>query len=283
MKVIEFYKRKKRPIYSLEIFPPRDGTTQRASDTVNVLKKFEPAFVSVTCWVPEPLTRSILIAQEIKKRFGIETLVHLTCLSRSEEEIKKILADLKEAGITNILALRGDIPKDLKMDKGPYQHASELVERIKSSGDFCVSVAGYPEGHLEAPSLKKDLEYLKMKIDKGADFVITQMFFNTRYYLEFVARARKIGIKVPIIPGVMPMEAYFQIKSFLEEIRPDVPCRLKRKLEEHKEDKDYIRKIGREFTLSMCRELISKGAPGIHFYTLNNPNRIARILEELPK
>jgi methylenetetrahydrofolate reductase (NADPH) len=209
---------------------------------------------------------------------------------------------MKYSDIQNVLALRGDSPKgqrDFIPHKDGHKHASELVNQIRLLNEgkylttkegkyyegeplnFGIGVAGYPEGHPECPDKKKDLEYLKIKVDNGADYIITQMFLDVALYLKFVDEAQKIGINVPIIPGIMPIEKYSQVKFVLNQLRITMPRDIERKLDDHKDDGKYIQKMCEEHTLSMARKLIENGVPGIQFFTMNKPEATNRILQEL--
>jgi methylenetetrahydrofolate reductase (NADPH) len=211
-------------------------------------------------------------------------MAHITCIGSTKEEIDNILKEFKENGIENVLALRGDPPQGEEIfipREGGFRYANELVEFIKEKYDFCIGVAGHPEGHVECPTLEEDLENLKRKVDAGGDFIVTQLFFDNRFYFDFVERARKIGITVPIIPGIMPILNLGQVKRFTEMCGSSIPDKLLQKLESVKEDNAAVEAFGIEHALKQCQGLLDNGAPGIHFYTLNRSKATQQILENL--
>ncbi len=302
MKVIEFYRNP--PIYSLEVFPPRNGEPlDRVFNTIDFLMEFKPAYISVTCGASgTPRGGTVPIAAKIKREYGLETVVHLTCADKSKQDIENLLMDVKYEGIENILALRGDPPQGeevFRPHENGHRYASGFVEQISLMNEgkyltefegvylqglptsFGISVAGYPEGHPECSDAKKDLEHLKIKVDKGADYIITQMFFDVNHYLKFVKNVRYLGIDVPIVPGVMPLEEYSQIRHMLQKMKISIPQDFMKKLEKNKYDGPAVQKICTEHTLSLCKTLIEEGAPGIHFYTLNRPENTRKILQQI--
>ncbi|MEW6426362.1 MAG: methylenetetrahydrofolate reductase [Bacillota bacterium] len=307
MKVIDIYKKATGPVFSIEVSPPVNGTSlDPIFNTVSALLKYDPAFVSVTCSaLGSARGGTIPIAGRLKRELGIESVVHFTCVNKSKQDIENLLMDVKYDGVQNILALRGDPPKGEKEfrphEKG-HRYASDFVKQIKLMNegkfltakegeyregeptDFCVSVAGYPEGHPECPDKEKDLGHLKIKVDNGADYVITQLFFNPEYFFDFVERARSIGINVPIIPGVMPIESFAQLEFILRQpIGVKAPAYYVEKFRKYKEEGDDLsaQKFGVEYTVSMIDALLSNGTPGIHIYTMNTPDRAGRIFEHL--
>ncbi len=302
MKVIEFYRNS--PIYSLEVFPPRNGEPiDGVFSTIESLREFKPAYISVTCGASgTPRGGTVSIAAKIKREYGIESVIHLTCSDKSKQDIENLLTGIKYEGIENILALRGDPSQGeeifLPHEKG-HTYASGFVEQISLMNkgkyltevegayrqglptNFCISVAGYPEGHPECSDKKKDLEHLKIKVDKGADYIITQMFFDVNHYLKFVKNVEGIGIDAPIIPGVMPLEEYSQITYMLQKMKISIPRDFMEKLEKNKSDKHAVQKICTEHTVDLCKTLIREGAPGIHFYTMNRLESTRRILQQM--
>lgn len=277
MKISEFYK-KKEPTISFEFFPPKTPEGERKLfQTVADLKSLHPSFVSVTYGaMGNTQTNTLRIVEEIKHKIGLEVAAHLTCVAHSRGEIERILAALQEKKIENIVALRGDPPQGETQFKAPpegFHYASELVRFIRQhprfGKAFDLSVAGYPEGHPECKDKQKDLEYLKRKVDEGADGVVTQLFFNNDRYFDFVARARKTGIKVPIVPGIMPITHGPQIKKFSRMCGAQIPQEIHEAIARFGEDQISITKFGIEYATRQCRELLLGGAPGLHFYTLN--------------
>jgi len=210
----------------------------------------------------------------------------LTCVGSSREELRSILDTLQEKGIQNILALRGDPPQGRDKFEKPengFSYANELVAFIRKHYDFCIGVAGYLEGHVECPDKKIDLYNLKRKVDAGADFIVTQLFFDNRFYFDFMERAHNIGIKIPIIPGIMPILNVKQTQRFTKMCGSTIPDALMKQLESYQDEPEAVRKIGIEHAMLQCERLLQEEAPGIHFYTLNRSNATLKILESLRK
>ncbi|MCY4438630.1 MAG: methylenetetrahydrofolate reductase [NAD(P)H] [Deltaproteobacteria bacterium] len=275
-----------RPLFSFEFFPPKDDRGVDALfETVARLKALEPAFVSVTYGAGgSTREKTVTITQRIKSEAGIEAMAHLTCVGHSRDEIDQLLDEYEEAGIENIMALRGDPPRgDTEFVPHPqgFSHANELIAFIRQRKDFCIGGAGYPEVHPEAPSAEEDLGNLKRKIDAGADFVVTQLFFDERDYFDFVSRVRSRGVVTPIVPGVMPITNTAQIKRFTQMCGATIPAPLLAKLEAVTGDADAVIEVGVEHATRQCRALLQGGAPGIHFYTLNRSLSTRKILANL--
>ncbi len=254
-------------------------------DTIEQLVPSKPIYVSVTYGAGgSTRTKTIDLVGRIKNEIGLESMAHLTCVGSEAEEIKGILEILRDRGIENVLALRGDPPKGeekfLKHEKG-FGYGNELVEFIKKDFDFCVGVAGYPEGHLECPDKAEDLLNLKRKVDAGADFIVTQLFFDNKFYFDFIEKARALGIRVPIIPGIMPILNVKQIKRFTKMCGATLPDALLSKLDTVQDDPEAVRRVGIDHATAQCEKLVTEGAPGIHFYTLNRSNATLKILENL--
>ncbi|MCG8401002.1 MAG: methylenetetrahydrofolate reductase [Firmicutes bacterium] len=307
MKVIDIYNNATAPVFSIELSPPLNGTPlEPIFNTVSGLMKYEPAYVSVTCSaLGSARGGTIPIAGKIKRDYGVESVVHLTCVAKSQQDIDNMLMDARYEGVQNILALRGDPPKGEKEfrphEKG-HRYASDFVEQINrlnqgkyitfqegeyrdgEPNDFCVSVAGYPEGHPECPDKEQDLEHLRIKVENGADYIITQLFFDPAVYFKFVDRVSNMGIKAPVVPGVMPVESFAHLDFILKQpIGVSVPQEFIDKLRKFKEDGDTVsaQQYGVEFISTMCKALIDGGAPGIHMYTMNTPHRAARIFDNI--
>lgn len=289
MRTSEYYKKQKHTI-SFEFFPPKTPEGEaKLFQIVTDLKKLGPSFVSVTYGaMGNTRANTLRIVEEIKHRIGLEVAAHLTCVAHSRGEIEAILATLREKKIENIVALRGDPPQGEAQFNPPpdgFRHASELVRFIRKhpvlGNSFDLNVAGYPEGHPECRDKKKDLEYLKLKVDEGANAVVTQLFFNNRYYFDFVDRARKIGIKVPIVPGIMPVTHGPQIEKFSRMCGAEIPREIREAISRFGEDQQAIVKFGIEYATRQCRELLAGGAPGLHFYTLNQSLATRQIYENL--
>jgi len=220
----------------------------------------------------------------IKRRMGIESMAHLTCVGASRSDIDASLEEIQARGIENIMALRGDPPRgDTHFEPHPdgFRYANELVAHIREGWDFCIGVAGYPEGHPEAPGKKTDLENLKRKVEAGGEFIVTQLFFTNDDFFDFVDRARATGIGVPIIPGIMPITNVSQIKRFTEMCGATIPKALLHMLDPIQEDREAVIEVGIDHATRQCEELLRQGAKGIHFYTLNRSRSTMRILENL--
>ena len=307
MKVIDIYNMATEPVFSIELSPPLNGTSlEPIFNTVSGLMKFRPAYVSVTCSaLGSARGGTIPIAGRIKREFGVESVVHLTCVAKSQQDIENMLMDVKYEGVQNILALRGDPPKgekEFKPHEKGHRYASDFVDQIKrlnrgkflsfkegefrdgENTDFCVSVAGYPEGHPECQGIEQDLEHLKVKVANGADYIITQLFFDPQVFFNFVDRVRNAGIRIPIVPGIMPIENFSHIDFILKQpIGVKVPEEFVDRLKQYKEEGDdaAAREYGVEYISAMCKVLLKGGVPGLHMYTMNTPDRAARIFDAI--
>lgn len=274
------------PAISFEFFPPKDQEgVDRLFATVADLAPFAPAYVSVT-YGAGGSTRQLTVelVGRIQREVGIEAMAHLTCVGATQEELGSVLDQLESAGVQNIIALRGDPPKgatSFVTHAGGFGNASELVSFVKRRGKFCVAGACYPEKHPEAVSLDTDLQMLKRKVDAGAEFLITQLFFDNADYFAFVERARAIGIGVPIVAGIMPVTNVSQIKRFTAMCGARMPSELMQRLEPVASDADAVGEIGVQHALAQCQDLLSRGAPGVHFYTLNRSKATVEILRRL--
>lgn len=286
MKIKELFARG-NPIFSFEFFPPKDeaGITT-LMDTVKNLQDLHPSFVSVTYGAGGSTRRkTIEITKRIKQELGIEAMSHLTCVGHGRDEISAILDEIEAAGIENVMTLRGDPPKgEINFVPHPdgFHHANELVTFIRSRKPaFCLGVAGYPEGHPEAASREADLTNLKRKADAGADFIVTQLFFDPRDYFDLIERAQALGIRLPVVPGIMPITDVAQIKRFTQMCGAKIPPALLAELETADGNKEAVVEIGIRHSTAQCETLIRNGAPGIHFYTLNKSTSTRTILSNL--
>ena len=287
MELKEIYSNRKsnKPVISYEVFPPKDDADGQKLEQLFVelkkLLKFKPSLISVTYGAGgSNQTESIEIIKRIKSELMTTPMPHFTCVSTSEKNIKTYLKTLEQLGIENILALRGDIPQNQEICHD-FKYASQLVECIKSESRLSVAVAGYPEGHKEAESLEKDIHYLKQKVDKGADVIYTQLFFNNRHYFDFAEKCQKFGITAPIIPGILPVTNFKTLEKMTSLCKVDIPKELYDKLNAHSEDKEYIKNTGIEYATKQCQELIDAGVDGLHFYTLNKEYATGKILSNL--
>lgn len=275
------------PCFSFEFFPPKtDEGTANLLKTLEDLAPLEPGFVSVTYGAGgSTRDRTVELVTRIKRDTGIEAMAHLTCVGHTREELRGLLHTLAGAKIDNVLALRGDPPQGQKTYEpveGGFRHASELVRFIRDEDfNFCLGGACYPEGHVETASRDDDLRHLKAKVDAGLDFVITQLFFDNAFYFDFVERARRAGINVPIVPGIMPITNFEQVHRFTRMCGATVPMRLGLQLERVKDQPEALVQLGVAHATVQCMELLARGVPGIHFYTLNKSPATRMIVSAL--
>lgn len=280
------YKTEKKPIISFEIFPPKNDVDDlklaKLLEHLAVLKKYNPAFISLTYGAGGTTQHSSLeIITQIQQELELSIMPHFTCVGSSKQQVEKYLAEIQTLGIKNILALRGDIPEGMEQKHFDFQYANELVEFIQEKTHLSIGVAGYPECHMECDNLELDLANLKRKIDAGADAVYTQMFFDNDKFMYFMESSRKIGVDVPIIPGILPIMSYPQLEKMLSMARVSVPKSLMNSLEKFKENPDDIKKIGIEFASYQCQQLIDCEISGLHFFTLNTSKSVSQILDNL--
>jgi methylenetetrahydrofolate reductase (NADPH) len=264
------------PSISFEFFPPKsDEAVAQLQRTIAELGELEPAFVSVTYGAGgSTREKTIDIVSRIRRDAGIEAMAHLTCVGSSRADLEAVLDRLAAAGVVNVLALRGDPPKgetSFTPSEGGFRNADELVVfiREKHGRGVCVGAAAYPEKHIECGNTAVDLNNLKRKVQAGADFLITQLFFDNRHYWEFVERARAAGITVPIIPGIMPITNAAQVERFTLACGATLPFKLADQLNRRRHDPAAVLQLGVAHATSQCIDLLTGGAPGIHFYTLN--------------
>jgi methylenetetrahydrofolate reductase (NADPH) len=269
---------------SFEFFPPKNQQGEdQLLETIRRLESFKPTFVSVTSGAGgSTLKNTRQVVKRIKEETSLTPMPHLTCVDQSKEEIGDILGDYLGLGVENILALRGDPPKGttILIPKNGLCYASDLVQLVASFNAFSIGVAVYPEGHIEAPSLEKDLFYTKQKIDAGADFAITQMFFDNSFFYRFMERAQKAGIDIPIIPGIMPITDIEKIRKFSQTCGATLPAHLVDRLQEAASP-DEAGKIGLDFAIKQCEDLMRNGIRYFHFYTLNRADVVSAILHNL--
>ena len=272
-----------KPIKSLEFFPPKtEKDTDRLFLAASRLKAFAPDFVSVT-YGAGGSTRHFTqgITARLQNELGWLMMPHLTCVGSSRDELKDILQSFHDEGFRNIMTLRGDPPKgatEFVAEKDGFRYASDLVALIKKHfPDICMGVAGYPEKHPEAKSMELDLKNLKYKVDQGADFITTQLFYDNQSYFDYVDNLRSIGVSLPVLPGILPVLNIDQIKRF----GISLPVALEELLLDVGDDKAAQRKIGVEWAVDQIAELIDKGAPGVHLYIMNMSKSALGILEQL--
>ena len=274
------------PVFSFEFFPPKtDEGDRNLRATLEDLRAFEPDFVSVTYGAGGTTRgRTVELTHWIKQDLGIEAMAHLSCVGSTREDLQEILDGMQRAGIENVLALRGDAPRgetEWRPHPGGLHYSTELASLIVEHYPFSVGAACFPEVHPEAPDLAHDLRFLKQKVDAGASFLITQLFMDNELYFRFVDEARAIGIEVPILPGIMPITDVGQIKTITGMCGASLPPALLEALEWRAEDRDAVLQLGVAYATLQCAELLARGAPGIHFYTLNRSPATRAILSAL--
>jgi methylenetetrahydrofolate reductase (NADPH) len=276
----------RRPVFSFEFFPPKtDEGQQTLERTLEELRDDAPDFVSMT-YGAGGATRSstVELTKWIKQDLGIEAMAHLSCVGEPRERLVEILAQIEAAGVENVLALRGDPPRgqtEWRPHPGGLHYSVELIRLIKERFDFCVGAACFPEVHPDASDRHSDLGYARAKQDAGAGFLITQLFFDNEFYFGFVEDARAAGITVPIVPGIMPITNYGQIKRFTEMCGASIPSELERELNGRADDPEAVAELGVAYATLQCSDLLARGAPGIHFYTLNRSPSTRAILAAL--
>jgi methylenetetrahydrofolate reductase (NADPH) len=278
------------PAFSFEFFPPRTSEGEANLEAALAeLARLDPTYVSVTYGAggsEEQKQKTIEIVSRIKANHGLEAMAHFTCVGAGVADLRATLDRMRDAGIENVLALRGDPPQGVaahewEAAEGGLTYSRELIDLIRANYDFAVGAACFPEVHLAAESAESDLRYTREKVDAGARFLITQLFFDNAVYYEFVARAREAGIEVPIIPGIMPITNVAQIRRFTSMCGASIPEGLLRELELRSDQPDAVADFGVAYATMQCADLLANGAPGIHFYTLNRSPSTRAILSAL--
>jgi methylenetetrahydrofolate reductase (NADPH) len=274
------------PVFSFEFFPPRtDDGERNLRAALEALGPLGPDFVSVTYGAGGSTRgRTVELTKWIKQDLGIEAMAHLSCVGSTRKELEEILDGIADAGIENVLALRGDPPRgetEWKPHPGGLHYSTELAALISDGYPFSVGAACFPEVHPEAPDMAHDLRFLRDKVTSGASFLITQLFFDNELYFRFVDEARAVGIDVPIVPGIMPITDVKQIKTITGMCKATIPAVLLAELEARAEDRDAVLQLGVSYATLQCAELLARGAPGIHFYTLNRSPATRAILSAL--
>ncbi len=277
----------RQPVISFEFFPPKteEGDRNLLEKTLPALMQARPDFCSVTYGAGgSTRDKTLMIVDRIQKQHGLTAVAHLTCVCATKEEIRQLLDQIRALGVRNVLALRGDPPGggEFKMAPGGFEYSNQLVEFIRGLDHFSIGVAGFPEGHIACKQGKQvDWGYLKNKINAGADYVLTQLFFDNADYYEFRDHLVKEGVKVPLVPGIVPILNGTQIKRFTAMCGARIPAALTARLDELGEDEAAVTEFGIEYATKQCQDLLRKGAPGIHFYTLNKSNSTVRVLKNL--
>lgn len=283
MKIIEKLNSGKINI-SLEVFPPKTSDTyDKVQDAVNKIAALQPAFISVTYGAGGGTSKNtVRIASHIKDDLHVDALAHLTCASSTKEEVRAVISQLKEKGIENILALRGDIPEGAVFPtEDRFRYASELIQEIKKHGDFCIGAACYPEGHVDNEHKEDDIRYLKEKVDAGVDFLTTQMFFDNSMHYNFLYRIREKGITVPVIPGIMPVTNGRQIIRSCKMSGALLPPRFQAIVDKFGDNPAAMQQAGIAYATDQIIDLIANGIRNIHIYTMNKPAVAAAILNNL--
>jgi methylenetetrahydrofolate reductase (NADPH) len=276
-----------KPVISFEFFPPKteEGDRNLLEKTIPALLQTRPDYCSVTYGAGgSTRDKTLMIVDRIQKQHHLTAVAHLTCVSATKEEIRNLLEQIKSLGVRNVLALRGDPPGGgaFKMTPGGFEFSNQLVEFIREFDHFSIGVAGFPEGHIACKQGKHvDWGYLKNKIEAGADFVLTQLFFDNADYYEFRDFLHKKGVKVPLVPGIVPILSTQQIKKFTALCGSRIPETLSKRLDEIGADDSAATEFGIEYATKQCENLLRNGAPGIHFYTLNKSHSTVQVLKNL--
>ena len=285
MKISDILKQSDKGV-AFEFFPPKSEKGRAALiRTVKALGECKPLYASMTCGAGGITQRATQdTVSLLLEEGGLEVTPHLTCLDLSLDALRSLLDDYKSKGIDNIMALRGDPPEgvnDFSFANQKLFCARDLVKAIKEYGHFCIGVAVYPEGHIETASLDEDLDYAKQKIDAGADFAVTQMFFDNTYYYRLLDRMERQGIDIPVLPGILPLTDIAKVKQFAAICRTTIPKNIEETMAGLAKDPQEQERAGIDFTIKQCRDLIKNGASKLHFFTLNKPNVIKTILEAI--
>ena len=284
------------PCFSFEFFPPRTPAgVENLMQTLQELAELSPGFVSVT-YGAGGSTQAVTtdLVARIRGEVGIEAMAHLTCVGHVRDELAAVIDRLRDVGIENVLLLRGDPPRGAPGEppptftpiEGGFRYASELVQYVREQRasrrwEFCIGGACYPEGHPEAQSRDNDLRHLAQKVEAGAEFLITQLFFDNAFYFDFLQRAQTARVRVPIVPGIMPITSFEQVDRFTRLCGATIPMRLRLQLERHQHDPEAVLELGVAHATLQCIELLQRGAPGIHFYTLNKSRATRMIFSAL--
>lgn len=277
-----------RPVISFEFFPPKtaEGDRNLLEKTLPALMQIKPDYCSVTYGAGgSTRDKTLMIVDRIQKEHGLTAVAHLTCVDSTRDQIRDLLEQIRAIGVKNVLALRGDPPGggEFQVTPGGFEFSSQLVRFIREQDGFCIGVAGFPEGHIACKEGKQvDWQRLKEKIDSGADFVITQLFFDNADYYEFREHlARRLGVKVPLVPGIIPVQSASQIKRFTALCGARIPSPLAARLEELGDNDAATVEFGIDYATRQCEDLLRNGAPGIHFYTLNKAPSTVQIVKNL--
>src|SRR4051812_40839433 len=288
MRIDELLEGADRPVFSFEFFPPKtEAGEENLRTALRALKPLQPDFVSVTYGAggsTDQKRKTIDIVASIKRDYDLEAMAHFTCVGATVEELRAVLDEMRDAGIENVLALRGDPPQgeiEWTATDGGLSYSTELIELIAQEYDFSIGAAAFPEVHIHSESMDQDIDVMKEKVANGAKFLITQLFFDNDLYFDFVDKARAAGVEVPIIPGIMPILRYSSIKRMTEMCGATIPPDLDRELSARKDDDKAIEELGVAYATLQCADLLARGAPGIHFYVMNRHPAARAILAAL--
>ena len=270
------------PTISFEVFPPKTAENyDSVKEAALEIAGLQPSFMSVTYGAGGGTSKyTVDIAAALKEQGGVTPLAHLTCVSSTREKVHQVLGELRERGIENVLALRGDIPADGHVEQD-YHYASELIREIRSEGDFCVGAACYPEGHVESANKADDIQHLKEKVEAGCDFVTTQMFFDNNILYHFLYQVREQGITVPVVAGIMPVTSKSQIRRIGLMSGAQLPVRFRAMVERFGDDPAAMKQAGIAYATDQIIDLIANGVNAIHVYTMNKPEVAAKLRENL--
>lgn len=283
MKIREILK-ETTPHISFEVFPPKtDAAYESVLNATDKIAALHPSYISVTYGAGGGTSaNTVNIAAHIRDDLGVESLAHLTCVSSTREHVHKVIGELKEKGIENILALRGDIPQESDFPlPNQYRYACELIEEIKGEGDFCIGAACYPEGHVESENRKEDVLHLKEKVDRGVDFLTTQMFFDNSILYNFLYRIREAGVTVPVLPGIMPVTNKKQMKRICDMSGTVLPQRFLDVLDRFGDDPAAMQQAGIAYATDQIIDLFANGINHVHVYSMNKPEVAAAIMNNL--
>ena len=286
MKLTDFWTQNKEPTISFELFPARSEKAEEKLDrTIDSLVELSPNFVSVTFGAGGSTREgSLNLVKKLKEEKGLEVIAYFAGYGLGRQDIVEVLDDYTAAGIKNLLVVRGDPPHDTTFRPHPesFSYASDLVSFIRPKFDFCLGVAGYPEGHIEAPSIDKDIEYLKMKVDLGAEYIITNYCYDNRFYFDFVDRCLTAGIKIPILPGIMPIYSTKMMYSLAELCGATITDELRSGIDALPEgDKEALMMYGIDFATKQCRQMLEAGVVGLHIYTMDRSASAVGIVKRL--
>ena len=282
MKIIDLLNEDKVTL-SFEVFPPK--TSSRYENVLKAAEKIaslNPNFMSVTYGAGGGTSaHTVALAKDIHEKYSVEVMAHLTCVSSTREHVESMVEQFKENGIENIMALRGDIPSDGKVGED-YQYACQLIKELKAKGDFCIGAACYPEGHVESPSIKEDIQHLKEKVEAGADFLTTQMFFDNNVFYNFLYKIKEAGINVPVVAGIMPITNAKQVSRAVQMSGTSIiPYRFKMMVDAFGDNPEIMKQVGIIYASEQIIDLIANGVKHIHVYTMNKPDVAKGIMNNL--